>query len=173
MAKHALSLFLKIMLFSVVMLIVAKVIPYDGLVSSIIGLFDFHSARRFTRFILGEPDLEVWESLHIYFAILINTLISVPAMSMMITAYNGMTRKVNPANLFDDWILSTLRRLVKVFAFTFLFWALFRFLPYSSVFTDGETYPAFIIAAAVVFNLLLTTACYWFIMNKITTKRNF
>lgn len=38
MAKHALSLFLKIMLFSVVMLIVAKVIPYDGLVSSIIGL---------------------------------------------------------------------------------------------------------------------------------------
>ena len=104
MAKHALSLFLKIMLFSVVMLIVAKVIPYDGLVSSIIALFDFQSASNFTRFILGEPDLEMWESLHIYFAILINTLISVPAMSMMITAYNGMTRKVNPANLFDDWI---------------------------------------------------------------------
>ena len=167
MVKHALSLFLKIVLFSVVMLFVAKVIPYDGLVSSIIGLFDFHSASRFTRFILGEPDPEVWESLHFYFAILINILISV------ITAYNGMTRKVNPANLFGDWILSTLRRLAKVFAFTFLFWALFRFLPYSSVFTDGETYPAFIIAAAVAFNLLLTTACYWFIMNKITTKRNF
>lgn len=173
MVKHALSLFLKIVLFSVVMLFVAKVIPYDGLVSSIIGLFDFHSASRFTRFILGEPDPEVWESLHFYFAILINILISVPVMSAMITAYNGMTRKVNPANLFGDWILSTLRRLAKVFAFTFLFWALFRFLPYSSIFTDGETYPAFIIAAAVAFNLLLTTACYWFIMNKITTKRNF
>ena len=53
MAKHALSLFLKIVLFSVVMLLVAKVIPYDGLVNSIIGLFDFHSASRFTRFCSG------------------------------------------------------------------------------------------------------------------------
>ncbi len=69
-----------------------------------------------------------------YFAILLTILISVPAMSAMVTAYNGMTRKVNPANLFDDWILSTLRRLVKVFAFTFLFWTLFRFLPYSFFF---------------------------------------
>ena len=168
MAKHALSLFLKIVLFSVVMLIVAKVIPYDGLVSSIIGLFDFHSASRFTRFILGEPDLEVWESLHFYFAILIIILISVSVMSAMITTYNGMMRKVNPANLFDDWILSTLRCLVKVFAFTFLFWTLFRFLPYSSVFTDGETYPAFIIPAAVACNLLITMVCYWHMMNKIT-----
>lgn len=172
MAKHALSLFLKIVLFSVVMLIVAKVIAYDGLVSSITGLFDFHSASRFTRFILGEPDLEVWESLHFYFDILINTLISVPVMSAMISAYNGMARKVNPASLFGDWILSTLRRLAKVFAFTFLFWALFRFLPYSSVFSVEETYSAFIIAAALAFNLLLTMVCYWFIMNKITTKRS-
>lgn len=170
MAKHALSLFLKIALFSVVMLLVAKVIPYDGLVSSIIGLFDFHSASRFTRFILGEPDQEVWESLHFYFAILLTILISVPAMSAMVTAYNGMTRKVNPANLFDDWILSTLRRLVKVFAFTFLFWTLFRFLPYSSFFPDGETYSAFITASALAFNLLLTMACYWLIMNEITSK---
>ena len=143
-------------------------IPYDGLVSSIIGLFDFYSASRFTRFILGEPDQEVWESLYFYFAILITILISVPVMSAMITAYNGMTRKVNPANLFDDWILSTLRRLAKVFAFTFLFWTLFRFLPYSSFFPDGETYSAFIIAAAVACNLLITMVCYWHVMNEIT-----
>lgn len=31
MAKYALSLFIKIVLFAVVMLIVAKVVPYDGL----------------------------------------------------------------------------------------------------------------------------------------------
>ncbi|HHT0140276.1 MAG: hypothetical protein ACLR00_01010 [Klebsiella michiganensis] len=35
MAKHALSLLFKIMLFYVVMLIVAKAIPSDGFVSSI------------------------------------------------------------------------------------------------------------------------------------------
>jgi hypothetical protein len=103
MAKHALSLLLKIMLFYVVMLIVAKAIPSDGFVSSIIGLFDFQSASRVTRFILGEPDLDVWESLHFYCDILINTLIGIPVMSAMITAYNGMTRKVNPTGLFGDW----------------------------------------------------------------------
>jgi hypothetical protein len=50
------------------MLIVAKVVPYDGLVNSITGLFDFQSADKLTRFILGEPDLEVWESLGDYFS---------------------------------------------------------------------------------------------------------
>ena len=172
MAKHALSLFIKIALFSVVMLIVSEVIPYDGLVSAIIGLFDFQSASNFTRFILGEPDLEVWESLHIYFSILINTLISVPVMSAIITAYSGVTHKVSPANLPEDWILSTLRRLAKLFLFTLLFWILFRFLPYQIFFPDGEIYSAPIIAAIVAFNLLLTVACYGVIMNKITTKRS-
>lgn len=172
MAKHALSLFIKIALFSVVMLIVSEVIPYDGLVSAIIGLFDFQSASNFTRFILGEPDLEVWESLHIYFSILINTLISVPVMSAIITAYSGVTHKVSPANLPEDWILSTLRRLAKLFAFTLLFWLLFRFLPYQAFFPEGETYSALIIAAIMTFNLLLTVACYGVVMNKITTKRS-
>ncbi|VDR30112.1 Uncharacterised protein [Raoultella terrigena] len=172
MAKHALSLFIKIALFSVVMLIVSEVIPYDGLVSAIIGLFDFQSASKFTRFILGEPDLEVWESLHIYFSILINTLISVPVMSAIITAYSGVTHKVSPANLPEDWILSTLRRLAKLFVFTLLFWLLFRFLPYQAFFPEGETYSALIIAAIMTFNLLLTVACYGAVMNKITTKRS-
>lgn len=172
MAKHALSLFIKIALFSVVMLIVSEVIPYDGLVSSIIAFFDFQSASNFTRFMLGEPDLEVWESLHIYFSILINTLISVPVMSAIISAYNGVTRKVSPASLPEDWILSTLRRLAKLFAFTFLFWLLFRFLPYQVFFHEGETYSAPIIAAIMTFNLLLTVACYGVVMNKITIKRS-
>lgn len=172
MAKHALSLFIKIALFFVVMAIVAKVIPYDGLVSSIIALFDFQSASNFTRFILGEPDLDVWESLHIYFSILINTLISVPVMGAIITAYSGVMHKVSPANLSEDWILSTLRRLAKLFAFTLLFWLLFHFLPYQAFFPEGETYPALIIAAIMTFNLLLTVACYGVVMNKITTKRS-
>lgn len=172
MAKHALSLFIKIALFSVVMLIVSEVIHYDGLVSSIIALFDFQSASNFTRFILGEPDLEMWESLHIYFAILINTLISIPVMSAIITAYSGVTHKVSPANLPEDWILSTLRRLAKLFTFTLLFLILFRFLPYQIFFPDGETYSSLIITAIVAFNLLLTVTCYGVIMNKITTKRS-
>lgn len=171
MAKHALSLFLKIMLFSVVMLIVAKVIPYDGLVSFNHRSFWFPQRPSFysfhTRWIR-------FRSVGIVTYLLRYSDQYPDQCSCYEHDDHRLQRhdmQVNPANLFDDWILSTLRRLVKVFAFTFLFWALFRFLPYSSVFTDGETYPAFIIAATVAFNLLLTTACYWFIMNKITTKR--
>ncbi|NIY48236.1 hypothetical protein [Cedecea colo] len=172
MAKHALSLFIKIALFAVVMPIVAKVIPYDGLVDSITGLFDFQSAQKFIRFILGEPDLEAWESLHDYFGILINVLISVPVMGAVITAYRGITHRVSPAGISRDWASSTLRRFAKIFGFTFLFWALIRFLPYQSVFPDEQTYLAFTMAAIVGFNLLLTMACYWFIKKKITTKRS-
>ncbi len=171
MARHALSLFIKIVLFVVVMLIVAKVVPYDGLVNSITGLFDFQSANKFTHFILGEPDLEAWESLGDYFSILINTLISVPGMSAIITAYSVVTHKVSPAGVPREWASSTLRRFAKIFGFTFLFWALFRLLPYQSVFPD-QTYSNFTMAAIVSFQLLLTIVCYWFITKKITTKRS-
>lgn len=172
MAKHALSLFIKIALFAVVMLIVAKVIPYGSLVESLTGLFDFQSASKVTRFILGEPDLEVWESLHDYFGLLINTLISVPILSAIITAYNAIIRKAAQSGLPKEWSISTFRRFAKIFSFTFLFWALFRFLPYQSVFPNGEKYSTFITAAIMGFNLLLTIACYWLITKKITTKKS-
>lgn len=172
MANHALNLFIKIALFAVVMLIVAKLIPYDGLVDSLTGLFDFESATKVTRYILGEPDLEVWESLRDYFSILINILISVPVLTVIITTYNAITRKDDPSGLPKEWAESTLRRFAKIFGFTFLFWGLFRFLPYHSVFPDGKTYSTFITATFLCFNLLLTIVCYWFITKKITTKRS-
>lgn len=167
MAKHALSLFVKIALFAATMLIVAKAVPYDGLIDSVTGLFDFQSASALTSFILGEPDLEVWYSLHEYVAIVINTLISVPVLSAIITVYYGITRKVSVASLPGEWAFSTLRRFAKIFTFTLLFWALLRFLPYQSVFPDGQTYSAFTMAALVGFNLFLTIAGYWFITRKI------
>ncbi|HIE5564362.1 TPA: hypothetical protein ACXNQR_004704, partial [Enterobacter kobei] len=70
-----------------------------------------------------------------------------------------------------EWFSSTLRRLAKIFGFTFLFWALFRLLPYQSLFPD-QTYSNFTMAAIVGFQLLLTIVCYWFITKKITTKRS-
>jgi len=63
MVKHAFSLFIKIVLFAVIMLSVAIAVPYEGLTGYLIHLFDFQSADKVTHFILGEPDLEVWESL--------------------------------------------------------------------------------------------------------------
>lgn len=171
MAKHALNLFIKIALFAVIMLLVAKVVPYNRLVDSITGLFDFQSANRVTHFILGEPDLEVWESLDGYFSILINTLISVPVMSALITAYSAMTYKISVTCIPKEWGSSTLRRFAKIFGFTFLFCALFRILPYQSIFPQ-QAISNFIMAAMMGFQLLLTIACYWFITKRILTKRS-
>jgi len=172
MAKRALSLFIKISLFVVVMVLVAIYIPYDGLTDYFTRFFDFQSAEKVTRFILGEPDQEIWESLRSYFAVLINTLISIPALSAFITAYYGFTRRISAASLLKHWSTSTLRRFIKLFAFTFLFWAFFRILPYQSFFPDSEIYSMYAFIAVLLFNLLITIACYSFITKKIIIKRS-
>ncbi|AVV36571.1 hypothetical protein [Pantoea vagans] len=172
MANHALSLFIKISLFIAVMLIVAKVFPYDGLVDSTTGLFDYQNAQRFTYFILGEPDPEPWELLQFYFSLLINTLISVPVMSAVITFLKGAKLKIKPAYLVKYWVFSTLRRLAKIFVFTFIFWGLFRCLTYNSFLENEGKFSDFTLAAFIGLNLLLTIACYCFITKKITFKRS-
>lgn len=172
MAKHALNLFIKIALFNAIMLIVAKVVPYDGLVDAITALFDFQSAERFTHYILGEPDPEPWEALQFYFSLLINTLIGVPVMSAILTAFNGIRHKTRSVFLVKEWAFSILRRLAKIFAFTFIFWILFRCLPYHVFLPDEEVFSAFTLATLVVLNLLLTIACYSLIKKKMTFKRS-
>jgi len=154
------------------MVLVAKYVPYDGLTNYFTSFFDFQSADKVTRFILGETDPEIWESLRSYFAILINTLISISLLSAFITVYNVVTRKSNTTGILKNWGTSTLRRFIKLFAFTFLFWTFYRTLPYQSFLPDHETYGTFAAIAVVLFNLLITIACYWFITQKIIIKRS-
>ena len=172
MAKRALSFFIKISLFAVVMVLVAIYIPYDGLTDYFTTFFDFQSADKVTRFILGEPDPEIWESLRSYFAILINTLISIPLLSAFISAYNVFNQRISATGILKNWSISTLRRFIKLFAFTFMFWAFFRILPYESALPDREKYATYVFIAVVLFNLLITIASYWFITYKIIIKRS-
>lgn len=172
MVKYALNLFIKLMLFAGVMLIVAKVVPYDGLVNLITDRFDYESANKLTSFIMGENDPEAWESLGDYFGTLINTLISVPVMGAIIIVYDVLTRSKNLDCLLKEWVLATLRRFAKLFEFSFLFWGLFRILPYQSLFPDNQNYSTFTMMTVVSFNLLLTIICYWFITKKTSTKRS-
>jgi len=172
MAKRALSLFIKISLFVVVMVLVAIYIPYDGLTDYFTRFFDFQSAEKVTRFILGEPDPEFWESLRIYFALLINTLISIPLLSAFISAYNVLTQRISVTGILKNWGVSTLRRFIKFCSFTFLFWAFFRILPYQSFLSDSESYSMSAFIAVVLFNLLITITCYWFITQKNIIKRS-
>ncbi|WP_343464389.1 hypothetical protein [Pantoea sp.] len=171
MAKRACSVIGKIVLFAVVMLTVAKGVPYQGLVESIKRLFDFQRANKVTAFLLGEPDVEVWASLSDYLSILINIFISVPVMSAIITAHNVMTHNASSSGVLREWGMSTLRRFGKIFGFIFLFWALFRLFPYPEVFSE-QSHSTFTLVAILAFQVLLTSVCYGFITKTMTIKRS-
>lgn len=170
MSRHVFHLFIKLTLFAVVMVVVAKVIPYEGLVDAIMVIFTYQSADRFTHFILGESDLEVWQSLNAYISILTNILISVPVMTVLITLCRAVKYKFIIIDLLRGLVSATLRRFAKIFSFTILFWVMFRLLPYDSV-CPQQKYSTFAMAAIVSFHLFFTIACYWFIAKKITPKR--
>ncbi len=88
---------IKIALFIVIMFLAAKWVPYGGLVDTITDKFDYQSAQRFTAAIEGEPNPEAWEAVSDYFSLLINTLISIPLLSALITTYHLALNAASPA----------------------------------------------------------------------------
>lgn len=158
----------------IVMLVVAWVVPYEDLVDSFIYThISYTDAGKIAKQVLGEPDPEPYDSISGYINLVINTLISVPLMGVIISAYNAITRNTKPAELPKEWALSTLRRFGKIALFTFLFWALLRFLPWQTLFPDNQTFTAFTAVAFLVFNLFLTSICYRFITKNVTNQRRF
>ncbi|MCU6678349.1 hypothetical protein [Leclercia tamurae] len=165
---------IRIVLFFIVMLAVAWVVPYEDFVDTFIYThISYADAGKIAKLVLGEPDPEPYDSISDYISLVINTLISVPLMGVIISAYNAITRKTKPAELPKEWALSTLRRFGKIALFTFLFWALLRLLPWQTLFPDDQSFTAFSAIAFLVFNMFLTSICYWFIMKKFTNKRRF
>ncbi len=162
----------RIVLFFIIMLIVAWVVPYEDLVDSFIDThISYADAGKIAKQILGEPDPEPYDSISDYISLVINTLISVPLMGMITSVYKAIIRKTKPAELQKEWALSTLRRFGKIVLFTFLFWALLRLLPYDLIFPAGEKVSNAAFAAAVGFNLLLAVFSYRLITRII--KRGF
>lgn len=165
---------IRIVIFFIVMLAVAWVVPYEDLVDTFIYThISYTDAGKIAKQILGEPDPEPYDSISDYISLVINTLISVPLMGVIISAYNTITRKTKPAELPKEWALSILRRYGKIALFTFLFWALIRFLPWQTLFPDNQTFTAFTAVAFLVFNLFLTSICYRFITKNVINKRCF
>ncbi|MFY9996726.1 MAG: hypothetical protein WAK61_17265 [Leclercia sp.] len=148
------------------MLFVAWTVPYSDLVFDFVSKHITHAeSEKIAKFVLGEPAPEPHESIRDYISLLLNTLISVPLLSAIITVYNTVTRKNRFFEIPEEWISSTLRRFAKIFLFTFLFWALLRFLPYQTLFPADETYADFTMVAATAFNLMITVFCYRFLTN--------
>lgn len=165
---------IRIVLFFIAMLAVAWVVPYEDLVDTFIYThISYSEAEKIAKQILGEPYPEPYDSISDYISLIINTFISVPLMSVIITAYNAITRKTKPADLPKEWALSTLRRFAKIALYTFLFWTLIRFLPWQTLFPDNQTFTAFTAVAFLGLNLFLTSICYRFITKNFTNKRRF
>ncbi len=163
--------FIRIMFFLVVMLFVAWAVPYEDLVNELIYThISLTDAEKIAKQILGEPDPEPYDSIRMYVSLVINTLISVPLMSVIMSAYIAITRKTKPAEVLKEWAFSTLRRFAKIALYTFLFWALIRFLPWQTLFPDNQNFTAFTAVAFLVINLLLTSICYWLITRNFTNK---
>ncbi len=155
---------IRIVIFFIVMLAVAWVVPYEDLVDTFIYThISYTDAGKIAKLVLGEPDPEPYDSISDYISLVINTLISVPLMSVIISAYNAIARKTKPAELPKEWALSILRRFGKILLFTFLFWALLRLLPYDLIFPAGETSSNFVMTAAFGFHLLSAVFGYRFI----------
>ncbi|MEG1350601.1 MAG: hypothetical protein RSD49_21475 [Hafnia sp.] len=153
--------FIRIVLFFVIMLIVEWTVPYDNLVENVLSTHvSLADADKIAKLIWGAPDLEPYNAITQCISLLINTLLSVPLMSIIISAFNAITGRTTPAGLPKEWALSTLRRFAKIFLFTFLFWALLRVLPYEALFPADEPYSSITAAVAVSFNLLLAVVGY-------------
>ncbi|MGB9095558.1 hypothetical protein [Erwinia sp.] len=173
MAKIALNLTVKIVVFLLIMLLVAKWAPCNGMVDNfMIKSVGFDEAEKIERLLFGEPDPEPYDSIRDYIKTLINTLISVPLLSVVIIIFNGRNSKVEKAEILREWVLSTLRRFAKIFIFAILFYTLFRFIPYQIFFPENQTYSALTIMAVTGFNLIMTIVIYWFVTKKIALKRN-
>jgi len=162
------------MLFLIVMLLVAWAVPYEDLVNEFIYTYiSLTDAEKIAKQILGEPDPEPYDSIRMYISLVINILISVPLMSVIMSAYNAITRKTKPAELLKEWAFSTSRRFAKIALYTFLFWALIRFLPWQTLFPDNQNFTAFTAVTFLVINLLLTSICYWLITKNLINNRFF
>lgn len=165
---------IRIVLFFIVMLAVAWAVPYEDLVDTFIYThISYSEAGKIAKQILGEPDPEPYDSISDYISLVINTLISIPFMGVIISAYNAITRKTKPSNLPKEWAFSTLRRFGKIALFTFLLWVLLRFLPWQTLFPDNQSFTAFTAIAFLVFNLFLTSICYRSITKNLTNKGRF
>lgn len=154
---------IKIALFILIMFLVAKWASYGGIVSAITERFDFKGAQRFTAAIEGEPNPEAWEAVSDYFNLLINTLISIPLLSAVITTYHIAVKRSTTGYHAKEWMTSTARRFLKVFLYTWLFWIVFRVMPYESLVNGSQSTAVYI--AIFTVNIAITTAAYMLIVR--------
>jgi hypothetical protein len=173
MARRAFNLTGKFVLFMLIMLLVARMMPYDGVVDNVMNRHvNLSDAERIEKLIFGESSPEPYDSVRDYISIVINALITVPLLGVVITLLNGIKRKSKPDDMLSEWLISTFRRFAKLLYLTFLFITSFRLLPYQTFFPDNQTYSVQTLVTVAGFNLMITLVIYGLTTVKITRKRN-
>jgi len=101
------------------MLVVAKTLPYDGLVNSFVMKYvTYDNASLISELFLGEPDPEPYDSVIFYIDVLLNMLICVPLFSAIFSFCHAIRRKIKVVETLRNCGVSTLRRFVKLSFFT-------------------------------------------------------
>lgn len=174
MALRALRSMLKIVLFVIVMLVVAKVVPYEGFVKNFLYKhISLSDAQSLTECFLREPYPEPYDALNDYIKLFVNVLISVPLFSLLVTAIRCIRKNKGVVEHVKECYRSIVMRFSKLILFTSLFWLFFRFLPYEILFPDVRIISSVTMLSVICMNLLITIVCYWFIAKNFITKKHF
>lgn len=169
MIKHVLNLAAKFTVFIAIMFLVAKFVPYEEFVNDFITRnISFENALKITELMLGEPDLEAYESMREYMFILTNTLISVPLYGILLTVMKAFTNKQKLSFHIREFTLSIIRRLTKIFSFTFLFWSLLHLSLNAIIYIN---YPSNTLGVIIVILDLLISIAIYLTISYILKKR--
>lgn len=169
MATHALNLFFKICMFMLVMWMVTF-IPYDeGVNTAISQYIGFDAAHKIIFFILGETDPEPRDSLAEYCYIIINTIISVPCFSVVMSIINGKNF-TKPYCFLKTLGQSIIRRYFKIIIYTFMFWLSLRFIPYEKLIHGNTSTTSLLLI--IIFNLLISTVMYSIFIKLVKRTRS-
>lgn len=173
MAQRALKSILKIVVFVIVMLVVAKVVPYEGFVNNLLYRhISLSDAQSLTEWFLREPYPEPYDALNDYIKLFVNVLISVPLFSFLVTAISCIRKNKGAVEHVKECYRSIVRRITKLIFLSFVFCLFFRSLPYEIFFSDGRLTSSLTIVLIICINLLITIVCYWFIAKNIMNKRS-
>jgi hypothetical protein len=175
MVEAVFKLIIKTLLFSTIILVFAE--PSIFLSYHLVTAYiSFSDALIISRILDGDEITEAFQTVRDYTSLTIDVFISVILYSIITMIYShlrsGEGSVKNWRQPLSTFVKSTLLRIVKIFSILFIFWSLFRFLPYEYVMDTKSSLSENRILALAVANMIMTGAIYkgWmFLWQRIST----
>lgn len=164
MAKNALKLCLKLLIFFGVMFLVGKTIPYDGFINALLTKYlTYKGADTVATLMTGEKDPDAWYSVCEDVLILTHILISIPFYSVIIFIYECHLNRLTALEAVANYFMATFRRCVKIIALLIIFIVQLRVIPYQLFVEHIPGKLQFLLM--LVLNVAVIVALYWFLLR--------